>query len=263
MVLAIDAIARDLKALAKLAPSANQKRLELIERVAEKTSTLDQVCRHLKDLAATATRDARSAREGLRESLLLSAKAGAVPHKRYETFDRVGIFKIEYKKQTAVLRLGSETHVEVPLSDGSSLFKVVQEEQQRLESAPFDRSDFFKTLRTAFQLASTLNATRNGKIGIKALLPYVVIARSLANDDFKRNPTQKTLREYSMARFAYEFARFGSDGWECQGLQVVSQTPNMATVEQGKSVTLPSLSIDKEGSTIGVVCIVKSLVHDT
>lgn len=262
MAATTDAIARDLKAVAKLAPSAGQRRLDLIERAASKASALEQVCRELKDLAAATAREMHSARDGLREALLQSAKAAAVPYKRYDSFDRVGIFKIEYKRQAAVLKLGSEVHVEVPLSDGAGLFRAVQEEQQRLESAPFDRSAFFKTLQAAFDLAAAMNATKGGRMGVKALLPYVVIARSLAHEDFRRSPTQKTLREYSMSRLAYDLARFGSNGWDCQGWQVVSQTPNMATVEQGKAMILPSLSIDKEGSAIALVGIVKSLVHD-
>lgn len=54
-------------------------------------------------------------------------------------------------------------------------------------------------------------------------------------------PEGRTFKDYPLTQFLYELARFGRDGWRCGDELLRTQTPNMATISQGKTLMLPNL----------------------
>ena len=87
---------------------------------------------------------------------------------------------------------------------------------------------------------------------------YVVLLRNLQFDDFVSKPSTRSFREYSSSQFVFDLARFGKKDWSCGDETLRGQTPNMATVSAGKSLTLPNLEeLDKLGHQFALVRIEK------
>ena len=87
---------------------------------------------------------------------------------------------------------------------------------------------------------------------IRRLYPLVVLVRQSQDERFVKRPEQKSFRNYPMAQFVYDLARFGKDGWIMQGERLSTQTPNMASIQKGD---------DREASFLStVVATASSLV---
>ena len=66
-------------------------------------------------------------------------------------------------------------------------------------------------------LAKAQGQARDGKVPIRRLYPLVVLVRQIQDERFVKRPEQKSFRNYPMAQFVYDLARFGKDGWITQG----------------------------------------------
>lgn len=190
--------------------------------------------------ALTAAHDETLSRR--REDLERAAKAAGWTVRRLSRFDDVDCFRLEYKKDKVVIKLGSEVLLTVTEVDGSRLLSRLRTEKQQLEAVSFDRAEFFATIKAAIGLARVLDKDRDGKVLVRDLHPLVVLIRQTGNERFVKRPTQRLFAEYPMAQFAFDLARFGRDGWATErGERLSNQPPNMASISKGLTVTLPSL----------------------
>ena len=212
-------------------------------------SNLESYVTQLKDARAEALRNRR-------EELQRRAKKFDWPHKRLKEYDFVGCFEVRYREERVTLRLGSETLTTFDEVDGGKLFSRIEQEKRRLDDFPFNREDFFKLLEDAIQLAHARKEGHDGNVPIRVLYPIVVIVRNLDDQHFVKKPGENTFKPYPMVQFIYDFARFGRDGWGTDGgRRLRSQTPNMASIARGSTVTLPSLKGTSGGVQIGSVSI--------
>ena len=192
-----------------------------------------------------------------REDLARSAKAAGWSVRQLKFYDYVGCFKLYYKKERVTIKLGSEELRSMDEVDGSRLFIRLQQEKERLDAFPFDRSKFFKALKESIGLARVQHKHRNGRVLIRDLyLPMVLVLQS-QDPRFVKRPRKASFTEYQMAQFVYDLARFGRDGWKAgQGERLSNQAPNMASIAKGDTVTLPSLKGDGgNGPQLCAICI--------
>ena len=174
-------------------------------------------------------------------------------------YDYVGCFKVSYKRERVTVDVGSEMYARVDEVDGIKLFTYFEKARKTLDGIRFDRQLFFRTLKDAISLARIQGLDRDGKVPIRTLYPVIVLVRQSRDDGFLKRPTQKSFSDYSTAQFVYDLARFGRDGWKLDTERLASQTPNMATISRGATMTLPSL--DGHGSSkpqIGTIWIEKT-----
>ncbi len=177
-----------------------------------------------------------------REDLERAAKAAGWKIRRFQRYDYVDCFGVYYKQEKVTIKLGSEDLFTVSEVNGSRLLSTLQTQKQQLDALPFDRAEFFATLKAAISLARVLGRDRDGKVLVRDLHPLVVLVRQSGNQRFIKRPTHKCFTEYPMPQFAYDLARFGRDGWMAgRGERLSNQPPNMASITKGVTVTLPPL----------------------
>ena len=104
-------------------------------------------------------------------------------------------------------------------------------------------------------LAKAQGQARDGKVPIRRLYPLVVLVRQSQNERFVKRPEQKSSRNYPIAQFVYDLARFGQEGWIMQDERLSTQTPNMASIQKGTTVMLPSLDGRGNSQQVGMVWI--------
>ncbi len=127
-----------------------------------------------------------------------------------------------------------------------------------LEAQPFSREDFFRSIKDAIRLARERGKDRDGWVPVRLVHVYVALLRNLQFEDFVNKPTARSFRDYSSAQFVFDLARFGKKEWSIGDETLRAQTPNMATVSAGKSLTLPNLEeLDKLGHQFALVRIEK------
>ena len=189
--------------------------------------------------------------------MLRSAKKYGWAAKRLANSDVVGCFRIEYKAARATVHLGSERLDAFDEADGTHLFARIEEAKTGLDGFPFEREGFFRSLKEAMALAKAQGQARDGKVPIRRLYPLVVLVRQSQDERFVKQPEQKSFRNYSMAQFVYDLARFGKDGWIIQDERLSTQTPNMASIQRGTTVRLPPLDGRANSQQLGMVWIQK------
>ena len=157
-------------------------------------------------------------------------------------YDLVDCFQVNYRNDRVTLRIGSEELTAFNEADGKKLFDRLLIETEKLDEFPFVRSDFIHSIKGAIDLARSQKLDQDGKVKIRTLYPLVVLTRHSLDSDFIKQPLQKSFTEYSIAQFAYDFARFGEDGWKEDGYRLRAQLPTTRDIMQGNAVTLPSLN---------------------
>lgn len=183
-----------------------------------------------------------------REHLVRLAKKEGWPIKRLEKYDFVGGFQVNYKLEHVTLLLGSESLTKFNEPDGAGLFSRLQKERSKLESFPFNRQDFFESMKDAIHLARRQGKDRKGKVPIRILYPLFALARQSRDECFIKRPAPESFTDYSMAQFVFDLARFGRDSWKTnQGERLCNQPPNMASIAKHATVTLPTLDGDGSG----------------
>lgn len=252
----IDRLSRSLKALNKMRDGKIADRVKALDGAlkALRTVCLEDLNELLKKEHAALSNQESLALERRREDLLHAAKTAGLDHKRFSDYDRVGVFKVTYKGKRVYLELGSERFRELEESDGAKIFQAIEQATSDLEREEFSREVFFQTLKAAFMLARVQGKAQNSKVAVRVLFPYVVAAKQIQNENFLKRPESARFCNYSMPQFLYDLARFGRDGWSIGRERLRTQTPNMATIQAGKSVLLPSLkSAEGPGSPLAVL----------
>jgi hypothetical protein len=240
---AVDALSRALK------PLSSEQALPVGE-LADAFEEAIKACAHL-DLESLA-KDLKEEVEGVRlrlekvlasrrEDLLKAAREHEFPHKRFSEYDHVGPFKISYKGRSVLVEMGSERFETLSEANGAALFELIREKANGLERDAMPREVFFQTLKDALRLAKTIGHAEDGRVAVRALYPLVVLARHARSEAFLNKPEGRTFKDYPLTQFLYELARFGRDGWRCGDELLRTQTPNMATISQGKTLMLPNL----------------------
>ena len=177
-----------------------------------------------------------------REELKRCAERAMWVVRRMTHGDYVGCFKVTYKQERVTVHVGSEILARLDEFDGVELFTRLQEAQSALDAISFHRDRFFRALKDAISLARSQGQDRDGKVPIRKLYPLMVLVRQSRDDGFLKRPMQKSFSDYSSAQFVYDLARFARDGWSARVTKrLSSQTPNMATISRGATMTLPSL----------------------
>ena len=195
-----------------------------------------------------------------RDDLARSARAAGWAVKRLRRYDFVGCFQVNYKQERVTLRVGSEVLTTLNEVDGFTLFSRIQEAKKQLDGFPFSRPDFFQSLKDAIRLARLQERDRDGKVPIRKLYPLLVLVRQSRDERFMEHPVLKSFTEYSMPQFVYDLARFGREGWKTdRGERLCNQPPNMASIDKGLTITLPSFNGDGSGGPqLGAVWIDKA-----
>lgn len=256
----VDALAGAVKALGRLKVPAPPEAVSALKKAiaALEACDIDGLRNELAESLAEAERLVSEELERRREELLSSAKKDGTPFKRFSDYDRIGPFKVSYKGSKVRLEVGSETVAEVVENDGERLFATIKEQMTKLERKDFSRQEFFEWIKDGIKIAKGRGLGDEGKLPIKQLYPYVVLARQSGSEAFLRKPSAKTFLEYPPHQFVYDLARFGSDGWGVQDQFLRTQTPNMATISQGKTMMLPALeSTEGAGQQVAVLWIEK------
>jgi hypothetical protein len=175
-----------------------------------------------------------------REALLDAAAKAAVPFKRFQEYDHVGACAVHYHGKEVLLKVGSVSADKFEAASGEEVFARIQALAKSLNT-PFDRSAFFATLKAAMHLASTLDKSRDGWVAIHRLHACVALVRNAQSPEFAKRVGGKAFAEYPLSAFVNDLARFGEKDWACGSEILRADTPNMATVGEGKAVTLPNL----------------------
>ena len=247
-------------------PLGDHVRLDLLAEAIAATKVFEsfELRPALEQEAESIRRRLESSLETRREDLLKAARQAGVPQKRFGEFDRVGLFKVTYRGKKVALEIGSEPAAEFEATEGEQILVAVQEQLAALEAQPFSREDFFRSVKDAVRLARERGKDRDGWVPIRLVYVYVVLLRNLQFDDFVKRPSIRSFRDYSRAQFVYDLARFGKKDWTCGDETLRGETPNMATVTAGKSVTLPNLDeLDKLGHQFARIRIEKGAAGGT
>ena len=248
---------RAVAALAKARDTGTVELLALHERAvaALREAESGRLLSFLEDELRRLVQQQDSALKSRREELLRSAKKHGWAAKRLTNSDVVGCFRIEYKAARATVHLGSERLDAFDEADGTRLFARIEEAKTGLDGFPFEREGFFRLLKEAMVLAKVQGQARDGKVPIRRLYPLVVLVRQSQDERFVKRPEQKSFSNYPMAQFVYDLARFGKDGWIMQDERLSTQTPNMASIQKGATVMLPSLDGRGNSQQLGMVWI--------
>ena len=243
--------------LAKARDTGTAELLALHEKAvaALREAEIGQLLSFLEDELHRLVQQRDSALNTQREDLLRSAKEHGWAAMRLTNSDVVGCFRIKYKAARATVHVGSERLDAFDEADGTRLFSRIEEAKAGLDDFPFERDAFFRSLKEAMALAKAQGEARDGKVPIRRLYPLVVLVRQSQDERFVKRPEQKSFRNYSMAQFVYDLARFGKDGWIMQGERLSNQTPNMASIQRGATVMLPSLDGRGNSPQLGMVWI--------
>lgn len=197
--------------------------------------------------------------EKRREALRTAAREAAWPHKKFERFDRLSPFEVEYQNNKVRLKVGSETYSTVQELDGTRLFQRIQEAASKLAQEPFQREEFFRLLQAAYALVRRTTSRSDDWVHIRQLYPTMVLLQQTLHQDFMKQPDGKHFHPYSAAQFVYDLSRFGQDGWSCQGYKLETRTPSMR--ETSQAMILPNLtSAEQNGPQIAHLRIVKQEV---
>ena len=241
------------KALAPLSKPNETSSAEVMSALTKAISTLrtiklEGVLSELDRQHAALTLRRDEAFKRRREDLARSAKAAGWAVRRLRHYDFVGCFQVNYKQERVTLRVGSEVLTTLDEVDGVALFSHLQKEKERLDGFPFSRLDFFHSLKDAIRLARVLERDRDGKVPIRTLYPLLVLIRQSRNERFVAHPFLKSFTEYPQSQFVYDLARFGREGWKTdRGERLCNQPPNMASIDKGLTMTLPSFDGDGSG----------------
>lgn len=191
-----------------------------------------------------------------REDLHRAARDAGWKTDRFQNYDRVGCFRLEYRRVRVTMYLGSEKLDGFDESDGQYLFSRVEKAKAALDNFPFSRDGFFAAIKAALSFAKAGNMNRDGKTPIRTVYPLTVLARQSLDDAFIKRPEGKNFKDYSLCQFVYDMARFGRDGWIMpNGERLSSQTPNMATVARGATIDVPELSGEGQSTQVATLWI--------
>ncbi len=247
---AIDALSRTLKPLMQTQSLSIGNLADAIDEARKTCAKLDleSLTKMLDKEAESVSQRLDTALESRREHLLKAARQHEFPHKRFTDYDHIGPFKVCYRARTVQLELGSEPFDSTQEADGAKLFEIIRDKASQLEGESFSRESFFQTLRDAIRLAKITGQDQNGSVAIRTLYPLVVLVRQSRSEAFLKKPDSRTFKDYPLTQFLYDLARFGRDGWRCGEEILRTQTPNMATISQGKTLMLPGLDAQDGGN---------------
>ena len=189
-----------------------------------------------------------------REKLIHSARNAGWSVNRLRDEDRIGCFKLEYRRLQVVVNVGSETLCKFQEADGEQVFNKLKGLLEGLQSFPFTRESFFQSVKDGLRFAEVrgVRGDNDGHVFVRELYPMIVLGRVLRDPTFTKRPNFSKVEEYSLVQFIFDFARFGEEGWSMPNDQRLSApTPNSEQVARGNTITLPQLGHDGRSVQVG------------
>lgn len=189
-----------------------------------------------------------------RELLRRQAKEDGWMAQGFADYDRVGCFRVSYKRERVTVHVGSERLAAFVEADGRALFRRLRDLLTQLEEFPYVRASFFRSVKDGIAMGQALGKAREGKVPVRTLHTLVVLCRQHQDSRFLKDPSSKRFRDYPIAQFAYDLARFGQESWSEGNERLVNLPPNMATVAKGATLSIPALQGETEAQlgAIGV-----------
>ena len=176
-----------------------------------------------------------------RELLRRQAKGDGWMAQGFADYDRVGCFRVSYKRERVTVHVGSERLAAFVETDGRALFRRLCDLLTQLEEFPFTRASFFGSVKDGIAMGRALGKAREGKVPVRILHTLVVLCRQHQDGRFLKDPSSKRFRDYPIAQFAYDLARFGQESWSEGDERLVNLPPNMATAAKGATLSIPAL----------------------
>ena len=187
-----------------------------------------------------------SALQHRRELLRRQAKEDGWMAQGFAEYDRVGCFRVSYKRERVTVHVGSERLAAFVEADGRALFRRLRDLRTQLEEFPFTRASFFGSVKDGIAMGRALGKAREGKVPVRMLHTLVVLCRQHQDSRFLKDPSPKRFKEYPIAQFAYDLARFGQESWSEGNERLVNLPPNMATAAKGATLSIPALQGGRE-----------------
>ena len=173
-----------------------------------------------------------------REKLLLAARAGGELFDEATRAVRVGIFRVEFEGESAVVSLGGVEVERTKEVGGEKLFKRLKELRAALEQCPLNRAVFFKQMQASYATCRRAGAT-NEFIAVRDLHRELMLERARASEAFRKRPEPKNVPAYPLHQFIFDLARFIQKGVAVGDDRLVTTTPSMR--ESAGTVFIPNL----------------------
>lgn len=179
-----------------------------------------------------------TALQSRREKLLVSARAAAEQADNGARAVRVGVFRVEFEGESAVVSLGGVEVERAKEVDGEKLFQRLKELRAAIEASPFNRAEFFKQLSASYATCRRAGST-DEFVSVRDLHRELVLERARSSDAFRKRPEPKNVPPYPLHQFVFDLARFIRDGVAVGEDRLVTTTPSMR--ESAGTVFIPNL----------------------
>ncbi len=179
-----------------------------------------------------------TALQSRREKLLVSARAAGEPFSDGTRVVRVGVFRVEFEGELAVVSLGGIEVERTKESDGERLFKRLKELRAALEQSPFNRAELFKHMQASYATCRRAGSP-DEFVSIRDLHRELVLERARNSEAFRKRPEPKNVPSYPPHQFVFDLARFQREGFTVGDARIFTTTPSMR--ESAGTVFIPNL----------------------
>lgn len=181
-----------------------------------------------------------------REKLLRAARAAGEPFDDGARVVRVGIFRVEFEGESAVVSLGGVEVERTKEVDGEKLFQRLKELRASLEQVPFNRAEFFKQMQASYATCRRAGVA-DEFVSVRDLHRELVLERARSSGAFRKRPEPKNMPNYPLHQFVFDLARFIQKGVAVGEDRLVTTTPSMR--ESAGTVFIPNLDHPLTGET--------------
>jgi len=173
-----------------------------------------------------------------REKLLRAARDAEEPFEDGTRAVRVGVFRVGFEGESAVVSLAGVEVERKKEVDGEKLFKCLKDLRTSLEQSPFNREAFFKQLQASYATCRR-DGTVDEFIPIRDLHRELLLERARTHEAFRKRPEPKNVPDYALHQFVFDLARFIQKGTGIGDDRLVTTTPSMR--DGPNTVFIPNL----------------------
>ena len=167
-----------------------------------------------------------------RERLWQILKEEGIRFKRLQKQDFVLGLVLEYQRPDKVTMYVGNTRLKsFKEMDGDRLYERIVEARDKLDSFPFTRKAFMKSIREGIRDAQRQGVAVShdqSKVNVKVLHKMIKAKRG---------------NRYTLAQFAWDFARFGKSNWVEGGFRIANQAPALVNIARGLTLTIPDFNL--------------------
>lgn len=179
-----------------------------------------------------------AALQSRREKLLVSARTAGEPFDDGARAVRVGVFRVDFEGESAVVCLGGVEVERTKEVDGEKLFNRLKELRATLEQSSFNRVEFFKQLQVSYSTCRRAVGA-DEFVSVRDLHRELVLERARTSEAFRKRPEPKNVPAYPLHHFVFDLARFVQKGVMVGDDRLVTTTPSMR--ESAGTVFIPNL----------------------